>query len=206
LEEEMKILGHRQLGRSFVLAALVLVLSGCAGRIVRMGLMPAESASPTPLPGKAMVVFMRGQDSALVQSTVYEVKGPEVEIIGIVAAKTKVAYQVDPGKRMFMAVGETADFMNADVQAGRTYYVYVAPQLGNWKARFALEPVRRAQLDSAGFKSDFRDTRWVVKTAATDEWFAANRSSVRWKRSESYSEWLKTPEKERPALRAEDGR
>ena len=170
-----------------------------------MELMP-ESASPTPLPGKAMVVFMRGPDSALVQSTVYEVKETDVEMVGIVAAKMKVAYQVDPGKRMFMAIGETADFMNADLQSGRTYYVNVAPRLGNWKARFALDPVHRAQLDSAEFKTTLRDTRWVMKTAATDEWFAANRSSVRWKRSESYSDWLKTPENERPALRTEDGR
>ena len=201
----MKISGHGHLGRSFVLAGLVLLLSGCAGRIVRMESMPAE-ASPTPLPGKAMVVFIRGRDSALVQSTVYEVKGTEVEMIGIVAAKTKVAYQVDPGKRMFMAVGETADFMNADVQAGRTYYVNVAPHLGNWKARFALDPIHRAQLDSAEFKSAFSDTRWVMKTAATDVWFAANRSSIQSKRSESYSNWLKTPENERAALRADDGR
>ena len=107
---------------------------------------------------------------------------------------------------MFMAVGETADFMNADVQAGRTYYVNVTPGLGNWKARFALDPIHRAQLDSAAFKSDFSDTRWVMKTAATDEWFAANRSSIQSKRSASYSEWMKTPENQRAALRAEDGR
>lgn len=170
-----------------------------------MELVP-ESASPTPLPGKAMVIFMRGRDSALVQSTVYEVKGTELEMIGIVAAKTKVAYQVDPGKRVFMALGESADFMNADVQAGRTYYVSVVPGLGNWKARFTLDPFHRAQVDSAEFKSNFSDTRWVRKTAATDEWFVANRSSVQSKRSQYYSDWLKTPENERPALRADDGR
>ena len=202
----MKIGRDGHLSRAFVLTGLVLLLCGCAGRIVRMEVMPAESASPAPLPGKAMVVFMRGPDSALVQSTVYEVKGTDVEMIGIVAAKTKVAYQVDPGKRMFMAVGETADFMNADLQAGRTYYVIVTAGLGNWKARFALDPIHRAQLDSAEFKSTFKDTRWVRKTAATDEWFAANRRSIQSKRSGSYSEWMKTPENERAALLAEDGR
>jgi hypothetical protein len=205
-EEEMSI-GSRGNVSSYLLAGFVVLLSGCAGGITRMESMPAESAAPTPLPGKAMVVFMRPSGLGFaVQSTVYEVKGTEVDMIGIVAAKTKVAYQVDPGKRVFMAVGESADFMSANVQAGRTYYVNVSPRFGMWKARFALGPIHREKLDSDAFKSDFGDTRWVMKTAATDEWFAANRSSIQSKRSEYYADWLKTPENERALLRAEDGR
>jgi hypothetical protein len=192
---------------SFVLAGFVLLVSGCAGGIVGMQEISGERPAPTPLPDKAMVVFMRPSGMGFaIQSTVYEVKGTEVELIGIVAAKTKVAYQVDPGKHLFMAVGESADFMDAELQAGRTYYVNVAPRMGMWKARFALDPVRREQLDGGEFKSDFGDTRWVVKTAETDQWFAANRSSVQSKRAEYYPDWTKKTEAERPALRATDGR
>jgi hypothetical protein len=45
-----------------------------------------------------------------------------------------------------------------------------------------------------------------MKSAATDEWFAANRSSIQSKRSEYYADWMKTPENERALLRADDGR
>ena len=105
-----------------------------------------------------------------------------------------------------MTVGESADFMNAEAQAGRTYYANVSPRMGLWKARFALDPVRRQDLDGEAFKNDFKDTRWVAKTAATEEWFSANRSSVQSKRAEYYADWVKKPDSERPALRVEDGR
>ena len=189
------------------LAGLLLVLSGCAGNIVQMQEISADQPAPTPLQGKAMVVFMRPSTLGFaVQSTVYEVKGNEVELIGIVAAKTKVAYHVDPGQRLFMAVGESADFMSAELQAERTYYVYVAPRMGMWKARFALDPIRREQLDGDAFKSDFKDTRWVRKTAESEQWFAANRASIGSKRSEYYPDWTKKPEGERSGLRVDDGR
>ncbi len=193
--------------RAFAVAGMVVLLAGCAGSSVRMEEVSAERYAPAPQPGKAMVVFMRPSGIGfMVQSTVYEVKESEVQMIGIVSAKTKVAYQVDPGKRLFMAVGESAEFMSAELQAGRTYYANVSPRMGMWKARFSLDPIRREQLESDGFKSDFNDTRWVVKTAATEEWFAANRASIQSKRSEYYPDWTQKPETERPALRADDGR
>jgi hypothetical protein len=91
----------------------------------------AESYVPAPEPGKALLVFMRpsGVGSGI-QSTVYEVSGDEVRIIGIVSAKTKIAYQAEPGKQLFMTVGESADFMSAELQPGRTYYASVAPRMG----------------------------------------------------------------------------
>ena len=193
--------------RSFVLAVMVVLLTGCAGSSERMGEVSAERYSPAPEPGKAMVVFMRPSGVGFaVQSTVYELADTGIKIIGIVSAKTKVAHQVEPGKRLFMVMGENADFMSAELQAGRTYYASVAPRMGLWKARFAFEPVRRDKLDSDGFKSDFNDTRWVAKTAATEEWFAANRDAVQSRRGDYFVDWMKAPEHERAILRADDGR
>ena len=35
---------------------------------------------------------------------------------------------------MFSVVGEAADFLEADLAAGKTYYIQVAPRMGAWKA------------------------------------------------------------------------
>src|SRR5687767_12203944 len=116
--------------RSLVLAAFVVLLAACAGSSPRMQEITAERYAPAPEPGKALVVFMRPSGLGFaIQSTVYEVSGDELRIIGIVSAKTKVAYQAEPGKRLFMTVGESADFMSAELQAGRTYYAAVAPRM-----------------------------------------------------------------------------
>ena len=193
--------------RTFAIAALVLMLSACAGSSPRMQEVTTAGYAPAPEPGKALVVFMRPSGFGFaVQSTVYEIVDEELRIIGIISAKTKLAYQVQPGKRLFMAMGESADFMTAELQAGRTYYASVAPRMGMWKARFAFEPVRGKDFDTEAFKNDLSGTRWVEKSVATDEWFMLNRTDVLAKRASYYPDWLKQPEGERAALRADDGR
>lgn len=192
--------------RGHLVVGLLLLLSGCAGGVVNMDEQPGTTAV-APSPGKAMVVFLRPSGlGALIQSTVYEVDGDTMEIIGVVAAKTKVAYQAQPGRRLFMVVGETAEFMSAELQAAKTYYAYVSPRMGMWKARFVFEPVGQAKLDGDEFRRDLADTRWVAKNAQTERWFADNGASVRAKRSAYFAEWMKMPEHERPALHAADGR
>lgn len=44
-----------------------------------------------------------------------------IRIVGVVAARTTLADQADPGKHLFMVVAENSDFMNADLTAGTTW-------------------------------------------------------------------------------------
>lgn len=192
---------------AFLLLALALLVSGCAGTVKNMREVAPGAAAGVPDPGKAVVVFMRPSGLGYaVQSSVYEVKGETPSLVGIVAAKTKVAYRVDPGRHLFMTVGESADFMTADIQAGKTYYVDVTPRIGMWKARFSLDPKRAADLAGNEFKSNFDECRWVELGPESALWFRENLPSINAKRTEYYAEWLKKPESERPHLRAEDGR
>lgn len=180
-------------------------LAGCAGSVVNMDEMP--SANPAPEPGKAMVVFARpSMVGFAIQSTVFEVKGEDESMIGVVAAKAKVAYQVPPGEHLFMVVGESADFMSANLQAGRTYYAKITPRIGVLKARFSLAPVNGGELSDAEFQKDLADCKWVAKNAGTDNWFAANKGSIDSKRTEYYPEWMQKAEGDRPRLNPQDGR
>ena len=44
------------------------------------------------------------------------------DFIGILSGKTKVAHLTEPGEKLFMVIGENADFMKATLEAGKTYY------------------------------------------------------------------------------------
>ena len=78
-----------------------------------------------------------------IQSTVFDVTDDAPRMVGIVSAKTKIAYEVAPGEHHFMVVSEAADFMRADLAAGKTYYALVTPRMGVWRARFSLLPPNR---------------------------------------------------------------
>jgi hypothetical protein len=193
--------------RLALLAAVLALLAGCAGTVTNMREIPVAQAPTAPDAGMAMLVFLRPSGLGFgVQSTVYEIRNDEPVLIGIVAAKTRVAHQVRPGKYLFMTIGENADFMSAEVQAGRTYYVKVEPRMGAWKARFGLEPYRLKDLGGQPFVGELAECKPIVKIPESDAWAAANMTSIRQKRSEYYGEWVKQPEAARPHLRAEDGR
>lgn len=187
------------------IAVLAGALSGCAGSVVNMDEMPG--ANPAPEPGKAMVVFLRPSGVGFViQSTVFEVQGENESMVGVVAAKSKVAYQVPAGEHLFMVVGESADFMSAGLEAGRTYYAKITPRIGVLKARFSLLPVNSGEAGSAEFEKDLADCKWVATNASTDNWFASNKGSIDSKRTEYYPEWMQKAEGARPRLNPDDGR
>lgn len=199
----------RRLTRSFILALAVLasLLSGCEGTVQHMREIPAAAPPVVPDPGKALVVFMRPSGLGFaVQSSVFEIKDNYPVLIGIVAAKTKVAYRVNPGKYLFMVIGENADFLSAEILPDRTYYVRVEPRMGMWKARFALEPIGQKVLGGAGFTGEVDECKWVEKTAESDAWASGNIASIQSKRTEYYPDWIKQAEANRPRLLPEDGK
>jgi hypothetical protein len=184
-----------------------MMLSGCAGAVKSMRAVPPDQAATSPVQGKAMVVFMRPATLGFaIQSSVFEVKQDEPMLVGIVAAKKKVAYQVNPGKHLFMVVGESADFMSAELDADKTYYALVTPRMGMWKARFSLKPVSAAELQSPDFNKWYGACEWVEKIAAADTWATENMPSIRSKQDAYYTKWMNKDSTARPMLHPEDGR
>lgn len=194
--------------RFALLALVAALLGGCAGTVKNMREAPIDKATTLkPEPGKALVVFMRPSGLGYaVQSSVFEVRNNQPELIGIVAAKAKVAHQGAPGKHLFMVIGESADYMEADLLPDRTYYVQVSPRMGMWKARFSLEPVPLENLDTATFKTDFAECAWVEKSPQSEAWARENMGSVLGKHAEYFKDWNATPADKRPALKPQDGR
>jgi hypothetical protein len=153
-----------------------------------------------------MIVFMRPSTLGFaIQSSVFRVTEGTPDVVGIVAAKAKVAYQVDPGEYLFMVIGESADFMSAEVEAGKTYYTLVTPRVGAWKARFSLKPVARPDQDRTQLDGWLRACTWVEKSPATDTWAAENMADIQDKQKRYYKKRMEKDAAERPRLTPEDG-
>jgi len=196
----------RKIVYGLVVLALAIGFGGCAGKVKRMDVAPEGKGIETPQSGKSKVVFMRPSGVGYaVQSSVFEIKNNEPSIVGIVAAKTKVAYEVEPGEHLFMVVGESADFMSATLEADKTYYAMVTPRMGWWKARFSLKPVHAGELGSDQFKTWLDECQLVEPSEETAAWAKENSVSVQQKYDKYYKAWLEKEAAERPKLSPEDG-
>jgi hypothetical protein len=171
-----------------------------------MKLVPENEANYAPDAEHALVVFMRPSTMGnAIQSSVFDITDGQSKLVGIVSAKKKVVCKSDPGERLFMVVGESADFMKADLQAGKTYYSLVEPRIGVWKARFSLEPVHKADLNSDKFDDWVKSCQYYENTDASLKWAEQNVDSLNSKKEKYLEKWNSRPEAERPALFSEDG-
>ncbi len=117
---------------------IAFLLSSCAGSSKYMR--PAESLL-TPPQDKAIVRFMRPSGFGFAIN--FNVWDGE-KAIGNSVAKSQFDYLADPGKHVFVAVSENKVFLEADLEAGKTYYVITRVYPGVWKARVAFTAVTRS--------------------------------------------------------------
>lgn len=173
--------------------AATALLTGCSSLMQPVS---NQVVQPSPQDG-AQVVFMRSAFTAkAIDASVYEVTDGKTQFVGILSNDTKVAYPTAAGHRTFMVVSEAADFLEADLVAGKTYYAMVTPRMGMWKARFSLWPVSRDpkaeySLQSKDFKDWISDTQLVTNSPKSLSWFENNKTSVEAKRVEYWPVWQK---------------
>ena len=164
-------------------------------------------------PENATVVFMRSSMvGSMIKTSLYEVTNGETKFIGIMKNKNKITYEATPGNHTFMVVSEAADFMEANVVAGKTYYSMVTPRTGAWKARFSLIPVRNDgttdfNTDSKKFAKWKKKTKAASMTEKSKAWYEKHKASVESKRAKYWQKWQeKSPEdKAARTLNANDG-
>lgn len=205
--EKTMMITERRFAFHFAIFALALLVSGCAGTVKNMDAVPQDRIVTTPEQGKAMMVFMRPSGLGFaVQSSVFEITGDKPSLVGIVAAKKKVAYQLEPGKHLFMVVGESADFMSAELEPNKTYYALVTPRMGMWKARFSLKPVHAEEFASSEFNEWLSECEWVEKSPASNDWARNNMASIQSKHQEYYAKWMSKDLNDRPMLLPQDGK
>jgi len=178
--------------KALAIISLVILVSGCQSTLMEPS---AEQASTNGKSGNAQVVFIRSAFvGQAIQASVFDVTDGQPKFIGIVSNDTKVSYEVTPGEHMFMVVGESADFLKANVAADKTYYTVVSPRMGFWAARFSMHPVRNNQrskfkYDSKDFKEMLNDTKFVKSGAKAEQWAQKHAPSIAKKLAKYLPAW-----------------
>ncbi len=191
--------------RGAVLMAVAVLVVACAGPMRGMRELTASEVITAPPPHQAAIVFLRPSTVGYaIASSVFELRDDGERFIGLVPARKKVVHHVDAGRRRFMVVSEAADFMDAELEPGKTYYALVTPRMGVWKARFTLRPVAAAELDGAQLREWLESCEWVENTEETREWARRNAADVQNKRVEYLQKW--EPRTDKPMLHGADGR
>ena len=183
----------------FWVAMFAVLAVGCS---VQSDLMKSTGQAPAslrPEPGKALVVFLRPEYSGYrVQAVVYDADS----YIGVVSRFAAVPFDAAPGHHRFMVVSEAADFLDADLLPGRTYFVEVVPRLGAWRARFSLRPWDGVR-DRGRIASALSEARVVRTNEDGRQWDVDNRRSVLAKKAKYEPDWMQKPA--RPYLPPEAG-
>jgi hypothetical protein len=176
------------------------MLTGCAGTS-GMAKVDEPSAVVAPQPDKATIVFYRAANSSDTNhALLFDDAMDPPRLIGIVNAGLKIAYVSDPGPRRFMVFNERPDFMEAELVAGKTYYVELVPAFGVWKERFAFHPQRAGD---PSVMTALSGLSWVENTPKAEGWVAPHMPSILGRREAALPKWEK--KKDRTILSAEYG-
>ena len=110
--------------RSTVACLVVaLVLAGCVS-LKGMQAVPPDGLRLTPTADQATIVFLRPARTATTTS-LFELRGSEQRFIGLLVTDTRLVYRTAPGRTRFMVIGLSADFLDAELEAGKTYQVAI---------------------------------------------------------------------------------
>lgn len=191
----------KNLPRIMVFIIFVLI-GGCAGesQYMRKAIPPSG-----PPPGKALVYFMRPSGFAFgIHFQIWD-RG---HIIGLSQAKSYFGYPCDPGKHLFIGIAENKRAVEADLEAGKSYYILTQVQMGGWKARMAFIPVTRGSGYWNKVEVYKKELNFIVpEQKEIDKWEAKRTTKIQQELNEIMS-YLKTPEGKKYIvyLNKEDGR
>jgi hypothetical protein len=180
--------------KRWLLILLFFSTVGTAYAASKMAISENQEVLETPA-DQAQIIFIRPSAYGIgTKSSVFELIDGEPQFIGILGKGKKLAHFVEPGNHTFMVISEAADFMEANVVGGNTYYAVVKGRVGAWKARFSLHPVRNGsegayQIDSERFQEWMTKTKFVENTEASVEWANANHQSIVKKQNKFWKKW-----------------
>lgn len=186
------ILGKVMIKNFLVSVMFLFLLTGCQSTLMEP---VAEQAQTNAQAGQAQVIFMRSAFiGKAIQASIYDITSGTPEFIGIVSNDTKISYMTSPGEHMFMVVGESADFLKANVIEGKTYYTVVSPRMGFWTARFSMHPVRNDEsgkftYDSKDFKEMLTESKFVKSGAKAEKWAVSKAKNISAKMNKYLPEW-----------------
>lgn len=156
----------------------------------------------SPTKEKALLRFMRPSGFGFaINFNVWDGEN----VIGNSVAKSQFDYLADPGKHLFIAVSENKVFLEADLEAGKTYYVITRIYPGGWRARVAFVAVNKGSEHWDKVLEYEKDlNRLQPEMALLKEWEVEQKPKI--KELVSQYETVLKAEYDWPKLKSEDGR
>lgn len=184
-----------------LLASLfVSAITGCAKPVFNV-VNPKTSA---PAADKALVYFMRPRrfEAFTGGGNLYAKLYDGDTFLGDVPAKYQLAYQATPGKHVFMVTGSAADFLQAELEAGKKYYVVIEPRPGFDGLSFVMRP-QNGQIDQQRLDTWHQVMRQIEPNEYGLTLAQQNEEKRKALKERYYNQWLQKPE--RPTLRKAAG-
>ena len=185
----------------FLLVALIM-LTGCAGSSPYMRkATPVEELSS----GMARVYFMR--PSGLGFAIHFQI-WDRYRLIGLSQAKSYFTYECQPGKHLFIGRAENKRAVEADLEAGRSYFIITQVKMGAWKARMGFIPVTRGSEFWDKVEEYKKELNFVEpEKEVIAKWESKKKDKIQKEISEIIS-YIQTPEGKKYVLplNKEDGR
>jgi hypothetical protein len=140
----------------------------------------ANQTLPPPPADKAQIVLLEpiNKIQGMFPIQIFELQGGQRTLLTVTIWHSKAIVLLDPGKHMLMANGGAAHLMEANVEAGKRYYVLLR---FIYAQGMQLRPLRTSGTSVYSVTSpDFPKwqaitTRYVEKTPAADEAFAKDK-------------------------------
>lgn len=96
-----------------------------------------QNIDPAPA-DKAVVYFTRTSSLGLAINFSYF---DSITLIGVFNGPKYIRYECEPGRHIFWARSENKDFVEANIEAGKIYFIEAVPLMGAIKAGVDLQPV-----------------------------------------------------------------
>jgi hypothetical protein len=97
----------------------------------------AQTIDPAPA-DKAVIYFVRPSSLGFAINFSYL---DSAQLIGKFNGPAYIRYTCDPGRHLFWARSENRDFVEADVEAGKIYFIEAIVNMGAVKAAVNLDPI-----------------------------------------------------------------
>jgi len=177
----------------FVLVVVILLAAGCVGKskYMRSAMPPAEGLSAS----KAIVYFIRPSGyGGAIHFKIWDYYKSDYNLIGLSQAKSYFAYECDPGKHLFIGFAENKRAVEADIEAGKSYYIITQVKMGGWKARMVFIPVTRESEFWNQVDSYKKELHFIVpEKEVLAQWESAKKVRIQKELNEVIS-YLNTPE------------
>jgi hypothetical protein len=142
--------------------------------VLLLFLFAAVLSSCVPANMKIQTMLAPAEDKALVRFISPKAIGyifDSEKVIGFAYPGTQFDYLAEPGAHLFIASMENKVVMEAELEAGKTYYVIMRRFFGVWRQRIAFLPVKRGDKywDSMSvYEAKYR--RYELKDEVREKW------------------------------------